>query len=216
MMLEKGTGDRLKVQPVFRIPGPGEARPYRVQVKRHHRVEARRRRVCAAPELLCPGEGFNQLELIFLPPRHAQVVHRAIVDRKVDCSRAVLGCHVRDHAVVAQGKRVKAIAAELDELADHAHAAHALCDSKDEVGRQHTFAKRPLDLDADNFRQRESDWLADHHGFSLDATDSPTQHAQAVDHGGVAVGTYAGIRDRQSPSAVFSVHTTLPMYSRWI
>ena len=46
----------------------------------------------------------------------------------------------------------------------------------------------PVELEADDLGDEHGDRLAEHGRLGLDAADAPAEHAQAVDHGGVAVG----------------------------
>ena len=56
------------------------------------------------------------------------------------------------------------------------------------------------------------DRLAEHRRLGLDAADAPAEHAEAVDHRGVAVGAHAGVRvglavaDHDHPRQVLDVH----------
>ena len=61
-------------------------------------------------------------------------------------------------------------------------------------GGGHAFAQGPGQLEADHFGDQHRDRLAEHGGFGFDPADAPAQHAQAVDHCGVAVGADAGVR----------------------
>ena len=65
------------------------------------------------------------------------------------------------------------------------------------VGRRSAFGQFAGELKADDFRDQHGNGLAQHCGFSLDATNAPAQNGQTVDHGGVAVGAHerVGIGD---------------------
>ena len=63
-------------------------------------------------------------------------------------------------------------------------------------------ARWPLQTKSDDVGQQEADGLAEHRGLGLDPAHSPAQHAQAVDHGRVAVGAHQGVRVGQPPGAV--------------
>src|SRR5690606_18121263 len=82
---------------------------------------------------------------------------------------------------------------ELDELADNALLAQHLRDGQHEVGRGDAFLELSGQLEADDFRQKHGNRLAEHGSFSLDAANAPGQNAKAVHHGGVGVGTDAGV-----------------------
>ena len=50
------------------------------------------------------------------------------------------------------------------------------------------------ELEPDDLRDEHRDGLAEHRGLGLDAADAPAEHAQAVDHRGVAVGADQRVR----------------------
>ena len=45
-----------------------------------------------------------------------------------------------------------------------------------------------MELEADDFGDEHAHRLTEHRRFGFDATDTPAEHAEAVDHGGVRVG----------------------------
>ncbi len=75
--------------------------------------------------------------------------------------------------------------------------AQALRDRQHEVSGGDTWRQRADELDADDTRQQHRDRLAEHGGFRLDAADTPRNHAEAVHHRRVRVGTHerVGIRE---------------------
>ena len=61
-------------------------------------------------------------------------------------------------------------------------------DGEHEVGCGGSFGQFSGQLEPDDFGCEHVDGLSEHHGFGFDATDSPTDDSQPVDHRGVAVG----------------------------
>ena len=57
---------------------------------------------------------------------------------------------------------------------------------------------------ADHFRQQHVDRLAEHHALGLDAAHAPADHAQAVDHRGVAIGADERVGKRHRAGAVLA------------
>ena len=52
----------------------------------------------------------------------------------------------------------------------------------------------PGEVEADDLRQQHVDRLAEHHGLGFDPADAPADHAEPVDHRGVAVGSDQRVR----------------------
>ncbi len=84
-------------------------------------------------------------------------------------------------------------AAELDEFADHPLLPQHLGDGQHQVGGRHPFAQFALQPEADHLGEQHRDRLAEHGRFGLDPPHPPAEHAEAVDHGGVAVGADQGV-----------------------
>ncbi len=72
--------------------------------------------------------------------------------------------------------------------------AEHLGDREDEVRRGGAFGELAGQLEADDARDEHRDRLSEHRCLSLDTAHTPTNDAQAVDHGGVRVGADAGVR----------------------
>ena len=87
-----------------------------------------------------------------------------------------------------------------------------LSDTKSEVGRSDAFFQRPMEVDADDFRNEEGHRLTEHPRFRFDAANTPANHTEAVDHGGVRVGADEGIRvvdavfGKDTFGEIFEVH----------
>jgi hypothetical protein len=145
------------------------------------------------PEPLLLGVGLDQRELLLGAAGQLEVVEGLLVDRE-DCDRgAELRAHVADRGPVGQRQRRDAGAVELHELPDHAVLAQHLGDREDQVGRGRALGQVAAELEADDPRDQHRDRLAEHRGLGLDAADAPADHADAVDHRGVAVGADAGV-----------------------
>src|SRR5690606_5409192 len=98
--------------------------------------------------------------------------------------------HVADGGTVCDTQAGRALAAELDELADHLLLAQQLGDAQHQVGRGDTFSQLALELDTHDIGSEQVNGLAKHAGFGFDAAHAPADHANAVDHGRVAVGAH--------------------------
>ena len=103
---------------------------------------------------------------------------------------------------------------ELDEFADHAFVPKHLRNGEDQDRWPSPLpASCPLSLKADHFRQQHRYGLSEHATFSFNATDSPTDYADAINHRGVGVGADQSVRICLSGG--FFVKTTLARYSRF-
>ena len=87
----------------------------------------------------------------------------------------------------ATGNVVQARPEELDELADHALLAQHLRDGQHQFGRGRALRQLAGQPEADHVGDQHGDRLAEHRRLRLDAADAPAKHADAVDHGRVAV-----------------------------
>ncbi len=69
-----------------------------------------------------------------------------------------------------------------------------LGDGEYQVGGGDPFPQPAGELKADNVRDQHRDRLAEHRSFGFDPAHAPSQHPEAVDHGGMRVGTHQRIR----------------------
>ncbi len=148
------------------------------------------------PEALLLGVGLDERDLLLGPAGQAQVVDGLAVDREDADRGAELRRHVADRGAVRQRHGADALAVELDELADDALLAQHFGDRQHEVGGGGAGGQLTGELEADDARDQHGDRLAEHRGLGLDATDAPSQHADAVDHRGVRVGADQRVRVR--------------------
>src|SRR5690606_36784297 len=68
-----------------------------------------------------------------------------------------------------------------------------LGDGQHQVGGGGPGGQLAAELEADDAWDKHGDRLAEHRDLGLDAADAPAEHADAVLHGGVAVGADAGV-----------------------
>ncbi len=129
-----------------------------------------------------------EVDLFFTASGQAQVAEGFFVDREDAAGGAVFRGHVGDGGAVGEGQLGDAGAVELDEFADDAELAQSFSDGEDEIGGCRAFLELAGELVADDLGNEHGDGLAEHGCFGLDATYAPAEDAEAVDHGGVAVG----------------------------
>src|SRR5690606_8794989 len=77
---------------------------------------------------------------------------------------------------------------KFNKLAHHLVAAHELGDGEHQVGRGDALAQLAAELHTHHVRGQHVHRLAQHGRFGLDTAHAPPDDANAVDHGGVAVG----------------------------
>src|SRR5471032_964872 len=147
-----------------------------------------------AEQVLRLEVAFECSDFSFAAAGALEVIDGRFVDWEEAHGCAVFRRHVGDGCAVGQGQGFSAFAEEFDELADDFFFAQQFGDGQYQVGCGAAFAQRAGQVDADDVRGQEVDWLAQHAGFRLDAAHAPADYADAVDHGGVRVGADQGVR----------------------
>jgi hypothetical protein len=123
-------------------------------------------------------------------PGAAQIGERLVVDGEEAAGGTVLRRHVADRRAIGQAHRGQARSVEFDELIHHALGAQEVGERQHQVGRGHALAQFARQPHPHHLRREEVQRLAEHDRLGLDAAHAPAQHAQAVDHGGVRIGTH--------------------------
>ena len=179
--------DRRQSDAILRTLRPRQCGLDRRQVQRQHIGVRRLGRRGVMPQALLLHVGLDQSATLVAAARQAQVLDGQLVDREDAAGRAVLGRHVGDRGAIRERQIRQARSAELDKLADDAVLAQHLRHAQHEVGRRRAFLQLAHEAHADHLRDQHRHRLAQHRGLGFDATDAPTQHAQAVDHRRVRV-----------------------------
>ena len=183
---------------VLRPLRAGNGRHHRRQVQfevlGENRLVVRPLRIGIVPHALGFGIGLHQSDLLVGASGQSQVSDGLVVDWKHRCGGTEFGTHVAQRGAIGQRHLGHAPAVELHELAHHAVLAQHVGDGQHHVGGGDAGLDLPGQLEADDAGDQHRHRLAQHGGLGLDTADAPAQHAQAVDHRGVAVGTHAGVR----------------------
>src|SRR5690606_11731841 len=138
-----------------------------------------------------------------------EVFDRARVYREKAHGGPILGGHIADGGAFGHRQAGGAFAAELHELAHHLFTAQHFGNGQHQVGGGDAAAQLPLEFHAHDVGGQEINRLAQHAGFGLDAAHAPPNHADAVDHGGVAVRADQGVR---IVDVVFLVHAARQVF----
>ncbi len=126
-------------------------------------------------------------------PRLPQVVQRPAVHRKQRGGGSVLGTHVGEGRPVLDPEAREAGAEELDKAPDHPPGPEELRQGQHQVRGGGPRRKGAAHPDADHRRPRQGQREAEHRCLRLDASDPPSEDAQAVDHRRVRVGAEEGV-----------------------
>ena len=179
---------------VLRALGAGERRLHRrdIQLERIGKLGIRRRRI--APHALRLGISLDQRDAVFVARRETEIAEGLFVDREDAAGRAVFRRHIGDGGPVGQRQGIQRRPIELDEFPDHALLAQHLHDGKHQIGSGRAFLEFAGEFEPDDLGDEHGNRLTKHGRFRLDTADTPTQHTQAVDHGGMAVRAHQGIR----------------------
>ena len=125
-------------------------------------------------------------------PRKYSIVR--VVDREEAHRRAVLGRHVGDGGAVGHRERFGARRRRTRRTCPRPSRLRSISVTVSTRSVAVTPSRsRPVKLTADHVGRQEVHRLAEHAGLGLDAADAPADHADAVDHRGVAVGADQGV-----------------------
>ena len=147
-----------------------------------------------APQALRLVVIFNCFAKLFAATSATQVTHRDFVDSEKAHRCTVFRSHVGNCRTVRQAKRLGSGTIKFDKLPYHFGLTQHFGHAQHQVRGRHAGSEFASQVNSDNFRNEESHGLTKHASFRFDAANAPTNNAKAVDHGGVRVGAYQGIR----------------------
>ena len=188
----EGPSDVGDVDPVLGAFGSRQGRTNRAEIQFQGRG-VDRFHGGVPPQPLGLGVGLDQGEGVGGPTGQFQVADGLAVNGEETAGGAVFRGHVGNGGAVSQGQVIQAVAVELDELADHAVPAEHLHHAQHKVGGGDAFRQRSCQPEAHHLGDQHGDRLTKHGRLRLDAADAPAEDAEAVDHGGVAVGAHQGV-----------------------
>ena len=192
--LDEGGLRLLEQHAVLRALRTRERRLDRTELELEQVGEDRVLRSLGAVETLRLGVGLDQRHGRGGTAGFIQIVDGVVVGREVAAGRAVFRRHVADGGAVLDREIIEAGPAELDEFVHDAALAQHLRDREHEVGGGDAFLELAGEPHADDLRQHHRHRLAEHGGFRLDAAYAPAEHGEAVDHGGVGIGSDHRVR----------------------
>ena len=137
---------------VLRALGSGEAGLDLAEVQLEHLAELRRLVAVLAEQALLLRVALDQVDLLAAAAGDVEVAQRLRVDREQGGRRAVLRAHVAQGGAVRNRKARQPVAAELDELLDHAVLAQHLGEGQHQVGRGRAGRQRADEPDAHDDR----------------------------------------------------------------
>ena len=182
-----GEGDAV-LRPLRARHGRLDGREVELQHVGEHRLGSG-----LAPQPLGLAVGLHQRHPLGRAAGRLEVLDGVGVDGEEAAGCAVLRRHVADGGAILHREMVEPLAAVLDELLHHAVFSQHLRAGQHEVGGGHPLLEPALEAEADHLGDHHRHRLAQHGGLGLDAAHAPAEHAQRVDHGGMAVGADAGI-----------------------
>ncbi len=147
--------------------------------------------------------------MCFFAPRQPVVAKRLFVHRRKPHRRAVFRRHVGQRGAVGKTHGGVAFPEVLHKLADDAPRPEDFGDRQYQVGCGDSLAQPAGQPEADHVRHHHVNRLAQHHRLRLDAPDAPADHAQTVDHGGVAIGPHEAVQVGDEHT-VFFLHEHAP------
>ena len=180
--------------PVLWPFGSGQAGHDRGKIQFDDTAIRRFRHTARAEHTLFLRVGFDQRDLGVRATRESQIFQCFLVYRKNTAGGAVFRCHVRDRGAIRQGQVFEAVAEKLDKFTDDTVLAQYFNHGQHQVGCRGAFRQRAGQAESDYLGYQHRNRLSQHRGLSLDATDTPTEYAKAVNHRGMGIGTDQGIR----------------------
>ncbi len=178
---------------VLRALGASQAGGDLPQVELHDLRVIHLARQRHAKQPLGPEIGLECFDLTLGAARALEVLDGSLVHREKAHGGTIFWRHVADGGAIGQRQGARALAKKFDKLAHHLVLAQDFGHGEHQVSGGDAFAQLAGEFHAHHIGGQKIHRLAQHGGFGLDAAHAPAHHANAVDHGGVAVGAHQGV-----------------------
>ena len=151
----------------------------------------------------------HQIHLFFGASGTDHIAQRLFIHGEEANRSAILRRHVANGGAVSQAQLGKARSVEFDKFAHHALFAQHLRDRQHQVGGGGAIGQRAGQFKANHLGQQHVNRLPQHDGFGLNTAHTPAQHAQSVNHRGVAIGPHQRIGIGNGRTVVGRAHDAL-------
>jgi len=153
---------------------------------------------------------FDELDEFLRTSGALEVGESFLIDGEVAHGGSVLGCHISNGGAIREGEFSGAGAIEFDKLTNDFVMAKNLGECEGKVGGGGGGGEFASEVDPDDFRGEEGEWLTEHSRFGFDSADAPTHDAETVDHGGMGIGAdeRVGVSEEGTVGLFFGKNTT--------
>jgi len=136
---------------------------------------------------------FDELNEVWGASGATEVGESFLIDGEVAHGGAILGGHIGNGGAIGEGEFGSARPEEFDKFTDDFVLAKNLSEGEGKVGGGCGGGEFAREVDADNLGGEEGEGLPEHTGLRFDPAYSPTDDAEAVDHGSVGIGAHKGV-----------------------
>ena len=175
---------------VLRPFGPRQGRLDCREVEVDDQLELRLRAVRGAEKVLRPEIGPGEFNGIGRAAGAAQVVDGDLVGGEETHCGPVFGCHVGEECSVRNGEGHCAGTCELDELIHRSLFAEDLRYRQHDIRGGNPGLRAAGKTHTDHRGSEHVERLPEHIGLRLDASDTPAEYAEAVNHRSMRIGPH--------------------------
>ena len=180
----------LQVNAILWPLGTRQGRHHIVEVQRQHGRVRLLGLVAVVPKALSLGVSFHTGHVSVFPSRQAQVLQRPFVHGEKPAGGTVFGRHVGNGGTVGEGEDFHPRTKEFYKLTNDTVLPQHFHDSQCHVGGGYAGLQFARQAHTNHIGSEHVDGLTEHHGLGFNPADTPTEHAQPVDHRGVRIGSH--------------------------
>ena len=135
----------------------------------------------------------NHADTVRVSADQVEVLDRLVVNWEEAHGRAVLWGHVSDGSSISEGEARAAWSKEFDELTNDTAFTKQVGAGENEICGCSVSWQVASELEANDLGEHHGNLLSEHDGLSLDATDTPANDTETIDHSGVRVSAHNGV-----------------------
>jgi hypothetical protein len=152
------------------------------------------RAIIESEETLSSVIGFDFFDSFWVSSSLLEEINGYFIDWEETSSGTIFRSHVCNGSSISEGETLDTRSKEFYEFSDDTSLSENLSDSKNEISCSSSLGEFASQFETNDFGENHRRAFAEHVRFSFNATNTPTENTETIDHGSVGISSNDGVR----------------------